>query len=144
MLRRRCDKAAPTASPLDDARLRGLVVDFLALNEQPGHWTFVGAAPLTEPMIGRPLPPDIVLDVGGRIAYVEIRRQGGGPLPPGRAAGLELARSRAAACFVVRSLPDMERALRTLGIQLRAGGRLLDDNSTESRNEQEDADARPS
>ena len=143
MLNARCDKTAPAASPPDDARLRALVLDFLALNEQPGRWTFFGAASLATPMIGRPLPPDIVLDVGGRIAYVEIRRQGGGPLPPGRAAGLALARGRGAACFVVRSLPDMERALRTLGIQLRAGGRLLDGNSTDSRSRQEDADARP-
>jgi len=143
MLSGRRDKSAPAAIPPDDARLRGLVVDFLALNEEPGRWTFFRAVSLMEPVIGRPPPPDIVLDVGGRIAYVEVRRQGGGPLPPGRAAGLALARGRGAACFVVRSLPDMERTLRTLGIQLRAGGRLLDGNSTDSRNEREDADARP-
>ena len=142
MLRRRCDKAATAGSP-DDTRLRSLVVDFLALNERPGHWTFFGTASLTDPTNGRPLPPDIVLDVGERLTSVKLRRPGGGPLPPPPAAGLALAGGRGAACFVVRSLPDMERALRTLGVQLRAGGRLLDGNSTDSRNRQEDAAGRP-
>jgi hypothetical protein len=71
--------------------------------------------------------PDIVLDVAGRIVYVDIKGQGGGGLGADRQGRQVLARRRGADCFVVRSVPDMENVLRGLGIQLKPGGRLMDD-----------------
>ena len=139
MLTRRLGAAEPAIA---DTALRRLVIEFLALNERPGCWTFFHASALGDPALGRPAPPDIVLDVGGRIAYVEVRRQGDGPLSSANAAGLSRARSRGAACFVIRSLPDMERALRSLGVHLRPLGRLLDGAQPYRRRDGEGPDAR--
>ena len=142
MLTRRRE-AAPAVAAATGSGLRRLVIEFLALNERPGCWTFFHAAALGDPARGRPTPPDIVLDVGGRVAYVEVRRQGDGPLSSAQAAGLTLAHPPRAACFVVRSLPDMERALRALGVHLRPGGRLLDGARPHCRHDREGPDARP-
>lgn len=144
MLSGRCRVAASGAKPREDSSLRRLVVDFLAHNEQPGRWTFFAATSLVAPRPGRPPTPDLVIDVGGRIAYVEVRRQGGGPLPPGRAAGLAVAHGRGAACFVVRSLPDMECALRRLGIELRPQRLLPEDEASPERESRGGCDGRPS
>ena len=96
--------------------LRAMVLDFLAPNERPAHWTFYR---------GIADGPDIVLDVGGRIAYVDVQRQGGGKLGRIRTAAQMLARRRGAACFTVRSVPDMEQVLRELGVQLKPRGRMM-------------------
>ena len=137
MLKPRSGRAAADLPP-DDSILRQTILAFLALNEQPARWTFFRAASEPEQTPARRFSrPDIVLEVGGRIAYVEVRRQGGGPLAPARAAALALARCRGAACFVVRSLPDMERVLRALGVRLCPRGRLID------RRAGKDGDVRP-
>ena len=66
-----------------------------------------------------------MLDVGGRVAYVDVQRQGGGGLGRIRKAAQTLARRRGAACFTVRSVPDMEQVLRELGVRLRPKGRMI-------------------
>ena len=101
--------------------LRAMVLDFLALNENPAHWTFYRGIAVGNHLHG----PDIMLDVGGRIAYVEVQRQGGGGLGRIRRAAQILARRRGAACFTVRSVPDMEKVLRGLGVQLKPKGRMM-------------------
>ncbi len=101
--------------------LRAMVLDFLALNENPAHWTFYRGVAVGNHFHG----PDIMLDVGGRIAYVDVQRQGGGGLGRIRKAAQMLARRRGAACFTVRSVPDMEQVLRELGVQLRPKGRMM-------------------
>lgn len=109
---------------LREAELRTRVVEFLAHAECPRRWTYF--------LAGRPegrsglAPPDLLIDFGGRIAYVAICAQGAGPLPPARAASLALARNRGAGSFIVRSLPEMERVLHALGITLHPPGRLFD------------------
>jgi hypothetical protein len=110
--------------PSHRAALREQVLGFLAANERPGSWTYFRAGGPEDPRRPQSFVPDIVLDVGGRIAYVEVRRQGSGPLPSNRSTGLALARCRGAACFIVRSLPEMERVLRRLGVPLRPRGRM--------------------
>lgn len=141
MLTQRRKAAGAAIGATQDTSLRRLIIDFLTLNERPKAWTFFHAAALADPVHGHPAPPDIVLDVGGRIAYVEVHRQGAGPLASPRSAALAVARRRGAACFVVRSLPDMERALRSLGVHLRPGGRLLDAAQLSGRGDGEAADA---
>jgi hypothetical protein len=132
---------ALAGGPLDDGTLRQLILDFLTLNEQPARWTFFRPAPGAQPAGNRHVvPPDVIVDIGGRIAYVAIRRQGGGPLPAPRAAALALAQARGAACFVVRSLPDMERVLWVLGVRLRPRGRLIDRRKSQTCGNREDAD----
>lgn len=103
------------------AALRTMVLDFLALNENPTRWTFyrgLGG-------IGDGRDPDIILDVRGRIAYIDVQRQGGGGLARVRKAQQVLACRRGALCFTVRSVPDMENVLHGLGVALKPKGRLM-------------------
>lgn len=109
--------------------LRAMVLDFLALNETPARWTFYRGIAVGDHGHG----PDIMLDVGGRIAYVEVQRQGGGGLGRIRKAAQMLARRRGAACFTVRSVPDMEQVLRELGVQLRPKGRMMREQNINKR-----------
>lgn len=111
--------------------LRAMVLDFLALNENPAHWTFHRGGAVGNHLLG----PDIMLDVGGRIAYVDVQRQGGGGLGRRRKAAQMLARRRGAACFTVRSVPDMEQVLRELGVQLRPKGRMMKEQNINKRDE---------
>lgn len=111
--------------------LRAMVLDFLALNENPAHWTFYRGIAVGNDGHG----PDIVLDVGGRIAYVDVQRQGGGKLGRIRKAAQMLARRRGAACFTVRSVPDMEQVLRELGVRLRPRGRMMREQNINTRDE---------
>jgi len=105
----------------DAATLRAALLRFLALNERPSEWTFF------EPARGAVAGPDIVIEAQGRVAYVEAMPQDGGPLPGARRLRERMARRRGASVFVVRSVPELERALGALGIALRPRGRLARD-----------------
>jgi len=116
-----CDAAPGHAA---GETLRTDVLRFLAGHARPGAWTWFAAAP---PSPGFAVPadrPDIVIEVGGRVVYVEIRAPHLGPLPRSRRAWLAAARCRGAATATVRSVPDIERLLAGLGVRLRRPGRL--------------------
>ncbi len=101
--------------------LRSMVLEFLTNNENPVQWTFYRGVASGDDRRGA----DIILDVGGRIAYVDVSRQGGGGLGKERKAGQKLASRRGAACFTVRSVPDMELVLRDLGVALKPKGGMF-------------------
>ena len=119
----------PWRQTIGRTELRAMMLDFLALNENPAHWTFYCGIAVGNDGYG----PDIMLDVGGRIAYVDVQRQGGGGLGRLRKAAQVLARRRGAACFTVRSVPDMERVLRELGVQLKPKGRMISEQNINMR-----------
>jgi len=106
--------------PCRDGRsLRADVLRFLSRQARPGSWTwFAGAAP--DPGLAPPGDrPDLVIEVAGRVVYVEIRAPHLGPLPAARRAWQAAARCRGAAVATVRSVPDVERLLAGLGVGLR-------------------------
>lgn len=103
----------------EGSSLRADVLRFLSCQARPAAWTwFAGAA-----RNGGPAPPhdcpDLVIEVAGRVVYVEIRAPDQGPLPAARRAWQAAARCRGAAVATVRSVPDVERLLAGLGIPLR-------------------------
>ncbi len=112
--------------------LRTMVLEFLANNENPTRWTFYRGVASGDDRRGA----DIILDVGGRIAYVDVSRQGGGGLGKERKAGQVLASRRGAACFIVRSVPDMERVLRDLGVALKPKGRMFTEQNINTKGAQ--------
>lgn len=119
--------ALPRRRAAGEAELRAALLRFLAVNERPDEWTFFqpGRGPVG--MRTASPGPDIVIETAGRVAYVEVMRQDGGPLPGPRRLHQRLARRRGAAVFVVRSVPELERAMGSLGIALRPHGRLARD-----------------
>lgn len=104
--------------------LRSDVMRLLAHQARPGLWTWFAAAPAA-PWPAPPADrPDLVIEVGGRVVYVEIRAPHMGPLPAARRAWQAAARVRGAAVATVRSVPDLERLLAGLGVPLRKPTRL--------------------
>lgn len=103
----------------DRGSLRADVLRFLAVQARPAVWTWFRAsssAPGIAPAGDR---PDLVIEVAGRVVYVEIRAPHQGPLPAARRAWQAAARCRGAAFATVRSVPDVEQLLAGLGVRLR-------------------------
>lgn len=99
--------------------LRADVLRFLAFQARPAVWAWFAAtlpAPGVAPSGDR---PDLVIEVGGRVVYVEIRASHLGPLPASRRVWQAAARYRGASIATVRSVPDVERLLLGLGVRLR-------------------------
>ena len=99
--------------------LRADVLRFLTFQARPAVWTWYVAslsAPGLAPSHDR---PDLVIEVAGRVVYVEIRASHLGPLPAPRRAWQLAARHRGAAIATVRSVPDVEHLLAGLGVRLR-------------------------
>jgi len=99
--------------------LRDDVLRFLAFQTRPAVWTWFRAASSAPGIAPAGDRPDLVIEVAGRVVYVEIRAPHQGPLPAARRAWQAAARYRGAAIATVRSVPDVENLLAGLGVRLR-------------------------
>ena len=111
-----------------ELRLHIAIADFLRLNEAPGVWAWFHvpngekrdkrAAAKLKAMGLKPGVPDIVIDHGGRIAYVEIK--GRGSLSQAQKEWRGGAIMRGAGFYTIRSVQEMADMLDALGIRCRA------------------------